>query len=366
MVCACVLMGCARTAPIHLWHPGEVKVPLHAKLALAPLAGDRELAEQIEQQLLAQRPVARTDIAVITPEHLAQAAPVRLASTAALSSDLVALGAARAADVDVLLVGEVLRSQIDLSPEEEDAPPADVNMNQLFFLNRKKGEAKNESVLISWRVLDVESAHTIAAHSFTLDTRQASKLYPDLAAIEQDETQLLIAATARETWKSVTPFVTQERVRLAVPWLTPGSFGVWRGVSAARKGDWPLAEQRWSRVSKYFWFNAASRHNLALAKAAQEDFPGAKQELEKAKGLFGYRLPSNTLYWLDQRHRDYNQAHGLGVPLEGWSFADPSIHEPVDVAEPVEVADLPWWTAIPFTKPPGWSWRGWLTQPLVF
>jgi hypothetical protein len=361
-VFVCAGIGCTKTASIHVWQPAEVPMPPHAKIALAPLGGDRELADRVEQQLLAQR---RSDLAVFTAEQLAQASPIRLASTASLSSDLTAIQAARAAGADVLLVGEILQSQVDLQSGNEPARESE-NMNLAFFQRRENDSHENESILLSWRVLDVESAHTMAAHSFTLHSREARKLYPDLVVTEHDSTQVLIAATARETWKSVAPYVTQDRVRLAVPWFAPGAFTVQRGVAAARKGQWPLAEQRWSRVSSVFWFNSAAHHNLAIAKAAREDFPAAKEELQKARGLFAYRLPSNTLYWLDQRHRLYNEAHGLGEPEEGWAFLDLETGDSVETVAPVEVAELPWWTAIPFAKPPGWTWRGWLTQPVVF
>src|SRR5690606_24603705 len=108
-----------------------------------------------------------------------------------------------------------------------------------------------------------------------------------------------IRATARESWKTVAPFIAKDSVRLAVPWLQPGSFTVRRGVRAARQGNWPLAQQHWQRSADGLWSHPAAHHNLALALAAREDYPAAKAELQKATGPLSLRLPPETLVWLD-------------------------------------------------------------------
>ncbi len=357
---ACCPSGCRRSAPIHVWHPPQASLPPSGRLALAPIAGNPELAQRIEQALLAQRPQIRGDLAVVTPQQLAESSAVRLASTAALTSDILSIQAARAAGADVLLQGEILDANIDLLPTTEK--PKVIDWNQAFF-RKQDDQDKHEKILMSWRIIDVNSSQTIGTASFNLETQAAIKQYPDLGFVEHDQTQILISASARESWKTVAPFVTKDQVRLAVPWLQPGAFTVRRGVAAARKGNWELAQQRWERVAKTFWFNASAHHNLALAHAAREDFPAAKEELYKATGPFAVRLPSETLVWLDQQHRYHNQALGLGTPADGWSFPDPLPYREVESVPTVDVASLPWWTALPLAKPPGWTWQGWLTQP---
>lgn len=352
--------GCRRSVPIHVWHPPQTTLPPSARVALAPIAGNPELAHRIEQALLAQRPGVRNDLAILTPEQLTESSAVRLASTASLTSDILSIQAARAAGADVVLQGEILHADINLEPTVEK--PKVTNWNLAFF--RKQDDlAKHEKILMSWRAIDVATSRTIGTASFNLETQAAIKQYPDLDFVEHDQTQLLISASARESWKTVAPFVTKDQVRLAVPWLQPGSFAVRRGVTAARKGNWELAQQRWERTTKYFWFNAAAHHNLALAHAAREDFPAAKEQLRKATGPLSIRLPSETLVWIDQQHRYHNQALGLGTPAEGWAFPEPDPDQQVESVPTVDVASLPWWTALPLAKPPGWTWKGWLTQP---
>ncbi len=359
-VLACTTIGCRRSVPIHVWHPPQTTLVPAARVALAPIAGSPELARRIEQALLVQRPQVRNDLAILTPEQLTESSAVRLASTAALTSDILSIQAARAAGADVVLQGEILNADVNLEPTSET--PKVTNWNLAFF-RKQDDQAKHEKILMSWRVIDVASARTIGTASFNLETQAAIKQYPDLDFVEHDQTQLLISASARESWKTVAPFVTKDQVRLAVPWLQPGAFTVRRGVAAARKGNWELAQQRWERTTKYFWFNAAAHHNLALAHAAREDFPAAKDQLRKATGPFSIRLPSETLVWLDQQHRYHNQALGLGIPTEGWAFPEPVPNQQVESVPTVDVATLPWWTALPLAKPPGWTWQGWLTQP---
>ncbi|MEO8270937.1 MAG: hypothetical protein ABI557_14535, partial [Aureliella sp.] len=274
---------------------------------------------------------------------------------------------------DVLLQGIILDADIDLQSEIDPIPRTSngqVDWNQAYLRKKEETETKHEKIVLSWRVIDVPTGKTIGSSSFNLATQQAIDEYPDLELVEQDQTQMLIAASARESWKTVAPYVTKDNVRLASPWLQPGSFTVRRGVKAARDGNWELAQQRWQRAGDFWWYCPAAHHNLALANAAREDFPAAKAELQKATGPFSIRLPPETLLWLDQQHRLHNAALGLGTPAEGWAFPDPNpANDAEAAARPIVVADvstLPWWTALPLAKPPGWTWQGWLTQPWAF
>lgn len=364
LVLIAMSLGCRVTAPIHVWQPPTVELPQGCRVALTPIAGRADLAQSIEQALLAQRPAARADVALYTANQLAHASPIRLTSTAPLTSDLTALHAARALGADVLLQGEILSSKLDRVVDEPK--PETTNYNALFFQRSEKQEIKDESLLLSWRVIDVQSGKALGSRTFSINNRQAAERYPDLELLQSSGTSIIIPASARETWKSISPIVAKDRVQLAVPWFQPGAIDVNRGVLAARKGQWQTAEQYWSQVADRYSFSAAAHHNLAVAKAAREDFSGAKQQLSGATGPLAFRLPSETLYWLDRQHRIYNESHRISKPTEGWAFPDPGSSSDLPRAEPIDIASLPWWTAIPLTKPPGWSWQGWLTQPWVF
>lgn len=365
-------VSCRAFAPIHVWRPAQIEIPEQAHIALAPIAGGGEIARNLEQAMLAQRPLAKSDVALFTPEQLASRSPVRLASTAALSSDLAAIQAARAVNADIVLHGEVL--SLKLNPDADQSaeePAASQNMNEVFFsrLGKPKnlGPEEEENLILSWRVVDAKSSRTLGSHICSLSTQQATKDYPDLAVtFSQNPRQLLLAAAARESWKSIAPVVVKEEVRLAVPYFQPGAWQVRRGVSAAKKGNWILAESRWKQVVERFGFQAAAHHNLAVAYAAKEDFRAAKQQLQEATGPLSLRLPGETLFWLDKNHREYHSAHGIPTPIEGWAFPTPDESLSLTAAPPRPLSELPLWSALPFAKPPEWSWQQWLLQPVTF
>ena len=368
--CLCLLVflaGCRTLAPIHVWQPGVINAPRNSKLAIAPLAGNTAIASRVSEQLLAQRPAAKSDVRVFTAEQLAARSPIRLASTASLSSDLTASKAAQAVGANLLLHGEIVSAKFE--PDDGAATPESQNMNEVFFQRMKANsdsEEKDEKLLVSWRVMDVDSGETLGDHMSALTTAEAKKKYPDLAALYENDSDTLIAATAREAWQALAPVVNKEKVELANTWLQPGFVGVRLGVRAAKKGDWERAEKHWQRVASWFPWSGPAQHNLSVALAAREDFPDAKERLQKATGIFAWNLPGETLFWLDQKHRQFNSAHGLPDPPKGWAFPDRTATsaEPLIDAPPVDLEALPWWTAIPLTKPPHWSWQAWLRQPL--
>lgn len=354
--------GCRRLAPIHVWQPGNYGIEPGAKIAIGPLTGHPNASRAIETEMLAQRPAARADLAIFTAEQLNQRSPVRLASTAVLSSDAIAIKAARSVHADVLLQGQILNAR--LSAEEQSVAPEKIDYNQLYFA-KPDDEDPAESLLISWRLIDVETAATIGTHVVNIQTETVREMYPDLAALEAAGSNEIFVAAARETWKSLAPMVTKDQVRLATSTLQPGSWSVRAGNRAARRGDWPAAQMHWTRATEWFPYNAAAQHNLAVALAAQERFPEAKSQLSKAVGPFMFRLPSETLFWLDVTHQNYVRAHNLPEPAGGWAIARPDPSLEYESVPPIGLEDLPWWTAIPGAKPPGWTWKAWLTQPIV-
>lgn len=350
--------GCRRLAPIHVWQAGQFAPPPSAKLAIGPVAGSPSIASRLEQELFAQRPAARSDLAMFTSEQLHLRSPVKLASTAALSHDALAVKAAKGVGADVLLQGEVLAAELIDDAKQE--PRGQIDYNNLYFAQPE--EAPDEHLLVSWRLIDVDTSQVIGSHVVNLRSSAAKEQYPELFSLAGD--QALEAAVARETWKALAPTVGEDNVRLANSTLMPGSIGVRLGNRYARRGDWATAERHWQRVTDWFPLNASAQHNLALALAAKEDFQAAKQQLQNARGPLAFRLPNETLFWLDVTHKNYVEAHQLPPPEEGWAIARPEQPiTPVGSAGPVDIDDLPWWTAIPGAKPPGWTWQDWLAQP---
>ncbi len=353
--CACLgiafAIGCRSSTPIYVWQPARYTCPHDAKIAVAPIAGAESLAGRVETAFLTQQPTARADLHLINSQQLVAKSPMRLVSTSALQNDATAIQAAQNASANLLLEGEVLSAKLidpkDRKPPQHNEPP------------------ENELLLISWRLIDVATSRTLANQVVSIDTLRADRDYPDMIFTHPDPTDRLIAASARDSWKGLAPSVERDKVELMVPWLQIGAMPTRSGIVDANKGRWDLAEQKFSLAARRNPFNIAAHHNLAIAQAAREDFPAAKKQLSDVSWPLSWRLPAETRFWLDQRHRQFQAAHGLGVPTEGWLFPDPVESTELAPTTPTNIEDLPWWTAIPLTKPPGWTWRAWLTQPWV-
>ena len=347
------LSGCRAKAPIYVWRPALVATPRYSRIALAPVAGQAQVSQAMELAMLNQRPTARADLALLTTEQLAQVSPVRLVSTASLSNDLIALQAAKAAGADIVLCGQVIDYRLDFAGDEQQPKPAEQNMNQVFFqrLGAQNQNAKDAGyhMAMSWTVLDTHTGKTLGSHQFKIQSKDIADRYPDLQNISAQPAEQLVAACARETWKTLSPVVEKDLVRLAVPLFQPGSWRVWRGVRAAKKGQWQTAEMYWQKVADGWLPASAAHHNLAIAKAAREDFTGAKQDLQNATGIMSRRLPQETLVWLDHNHKLYCQAHQLPEPVEGWSFKNPygDSQDESYTVQAVDSRDLPWWSDIP-------------------
>ena len=177
--------------------------------------------------------------------------------------------------------------------------------------------------MISWRLVEVSTSRTLGNQVVSIDTRRADRDYPDMIFTHPDPTDRLIAASARDSWKSLAPSVERDKVDLMVPWLQIGAMATRSGIVDAHKGRWDLAEQKFALAARRNPLNVAAHHNLAIAQAAREDFPAAKQQLSDVSWPLSLRLPAESRFWLDQRQRQFQAAHGLGKPAEGWLFPDP-------------------------------------------
>jgi hypothetical protein len=342
---------------MHVWHPSENPCPHGASIAIATLSGQPELIQELENSLVKERPEARSDLRLITSQQLSGSNSLfRLASTAPMKSNLTALQSARQVEANLLLEGEILNARFS-----EPGSGLGNGEEQL-----EEPQPTNEYLLISWRIVDVSSGKSIANHIVSIDTDKADRDYPDLMLTHPNATSRLIAASARESWKALAPSVAREEVELMVPWLQLGAMRTRAGIIYAKQERWDLAEQQWRVAARFNPLNVAARHNLALAQAAREDFTEAKRQLRGVRWPLSTQLPPESSHWLDQRHRQYCDAHGLGKPAEGWLFPDPAPTDSALKVEPIYIKDLPLWTAIPFTKPPGWTWEAWLRQPVVW
>ena len=62
-----MVTGCQMTAPIHVWKPPTVVQPGPVRVAISPIAGEPDVAQQLQQALELSRPQSMSQLAVILP-----------------------------------------------------------------------------------------------------------------------------------------------------------------------------------------------------------------------------------------------------------------------------------------------------------
>lgn len=362
---ALLATGCAMSAPMHVLHPSRLSVSGAKRIAFAPIAARESLALEIEQAIRAETPTMLGDFQLLTSKDLMEASPVRLASTAPLTGDLTALLAARHAQAELLLMGEVVQDELSVNVDEPHQPPEAARIDAMnMTLFGPSNLKRPERVAVAWRVFDVASGRQVGSETLAIDRFVADREYPDLQTVFPMPRERVIAASARQTWQSVAPYVAKENVVISLPWLQPGASQIRRGNAYARMGRWDMAEQEWTIASSHHPWSNSAKLNLAIAQVAREEFEAGKTTLGTMGPLRLRKRQAETLVWIDQRHRWYHESLGLAPPENGWAFPEPS-REPIATAPSTapSPSEAPWWTIIPFTKPPGWTWRQWICQP---
>ena len=186
--CACCVVsfcGCRTAVPIYVWQPAPFNCPPNAKIAIAPIAGDGDLAAQVERAFVVQRPAAREDLQLISSARLIDHSPIRLVSTASLQNDLTAIQAAKKSSANLLLEGEILMAKF-VDPESREPVTEDSPL-------------PNEHLLVSWRLIDVATSQSVTNQVVSIDTQRADRDYPDILLTHPDPTDRLIVASARDS-----------------------------------------------------------------------------------------------------------------------------------------------------------------------
>lgn len=325
--------GCQTGATLHAWTPPEVTSAVGKTVAVAPLAGPRAIADEIESQLF--RAMPRDQGRAIEGIPVAKLRPpetVRLTSGAdPHPSDLALLPIARQRGVDFLLMGEVLEQRSSGRGRPEEAASRR-NGGASELPKAKSPEASSEAIVkqervsVAWRIYDVAEARPLADRIIVADPGASSATHRNQGL---DESGVSSAhASGRQVWRLLSPTVQRHRIQLAVPWLLPGSNAVRRGNEFARNGRWPEAERLWRQTLERHPYQHAARHNLAMAAAARQNFSAAKQLIREAVRQRSKSLYQENLAWIEVRQRDYHRAFGFADPPEGWFLTTSSPQTP--------------------------------------
>ncbi|MFN7730844.1 MAG: tetratricopeptide repeat protein [Pirellula sp.] len=353
------------TAPMHVWKKPQLAQGGPVRVAVAPVGGDVELSQRLQQALVVSQPQTMQKLAVVHPEQLERMGGIQLAAYDGQPSEMASLGAARRVGAQYLLSGQIVQHDLEAQPVVKR------KWYQLFPPRQHQ-----ESMTVKWVVYEVSSGRRIGENVVAIDRQEAEKEYPDLAFQASGDIKV-IAASARKSWQSVLPTTTAEQATLDLPWLMPGSTQVRKGNAYARMGRWEEAEREWQDVASAHPWNTAAWTNLSLAAVAREDFSLARDRLKHANTkLWPGDETKKTQVWIEQQQREYHEAFEIPPPAEGWSFPDPvvptadSVGAPLDKdsvqSEPKSLDEMPWYTAIPFVPPPGWTWSQWWSQSMLW
>jgi len=345
---------------MHVWKAPEVPKPGYVRIGVAPIGGaNLETNERLQTALLRTQPNPNPMVTALHPADLANAGGIQLVSYDSQPNDMATLSAARRAGMDYILQGNVVKADLEV-------PPPDPKAKQRFRIFKPK--EKVQYVTVHWSVIDVPSGQRIQEKTITMDSKQALKENPELAFTTQSPDAQVLMASARQSWSLVAPTVEPTQAMIDLPWLMLGSSRVRKGNGFAKQGNWEKAEREWQEAADQHSWNTAAWKNLSFSAAAREDFSLARDRLKHADTFWPGDSTYPTLTWIEQRQRHYHKSLDIAPPVSGWTLPDPPRTvrpDEVPSSAPRDIKDMPWWTAIPFIPPPGWTWKQWLTQPIV-
>ena len=352
-------LGCHMTAPMHTWRASKVAKAGHVRVAVAPIGGNPVVAQRLQNVMQQAQPQPSPLVSALHPAELEQFGGIRLVSYDNQPNEMATLNAARQAGMDFILQGHVLSDDLD-------TPPPDPNKKPRFSIFKPK--KKVETIAVHWVVTDVNSGLKIKEETVAIDRLQAEREFPDLEKQTPTGDGRVLMATARRSWSLVAPRNEPVDATLDLPWVMQGSSQVRKGNGYARQGRWDLAEVEWQEAASLHPWNTAAWTNLSLAAVAKEDFQLARDRLKHANTFLPGDSTFPTLTWIEQRQQEHHLSLNLPEPESGWTLAKPpkSVRpDEVPSSPPRDLKEMPWWTAIPFLPPPGWTWKKWLTQPIV-
>lgn len=318
LVCAAVLAvcaGCRTAAPLHVWRSPKLHAAAGASLAVAKPAGPEEVAARLEQALFAAA-APHSELRLVSQRQLAERGAYRQASaTESQPSDLEALETARAANVDLLLYGEVLRDPAE-QRRRGRAGPVDTDGGAGDRLDQLR---------VAWRLFDVRTNQPLGgdAQKYAAPAPEGPSVLFATAADVEDERQLYREA-AEGALALVAPHVAATEVALAHPWIGRGAAEVRAGNAYAAMGNWLAAERQWQSALDRNSRQHAAVHNLAYAALAREDYESARRLAREASRMAGRDLYEATAVWIESQWREAHRAIGVAPPAGGWYFAPPS------------------------------------------
>lgn len=289
LLLSAVAGGCASTASVYVWQPAEADIAGIRRLAVLDFRGPDQRGQIARSTLVSQFAengfYELVDQSQLGPIHSPDGAPE--VNRAVL--------AARAQGVDALLVGDVLSYDVvdDVQRDQNfqlggASERGEANLARtLMGMRIEKNETINRevSVALSFQLVDVRSGNIRAARRTAhtdIGTMRNGEGY--LPAQERTLTELMDLC-AHDIVHMVAPFQLPDTVDLATATWGKAAKKIKAGNRCAKEGDWSGASQHWEAALALDPDSHAAMHNLAVAREARMDYPGAERLLAQAAQL---------------------------------------------------------------------------------
>lgn len=306
-----VASGCAQTARLQVWQPAEFDVVGIHRLAVLDFRGPDKASQQARSELVARL----WDSGFFTLADPTELNAVVQTSATRIDDDLgAAIEAGRRLNVDAILVGEVMRYRADddrqaarsvrppQRPSGRSEPPAGGGLHDSNLLQREV------SVALSLQLIDVRTgqirAQRQASYRADGEIHAGQGYIPSKTAATRE----LLQKWAREMTGLLTPHLVSYEVELASPRLGPAAVEIRHGNNEALEGNWAKAAVFWKTALTLEPKSHVAMYNLALAHAAQFDYPLAVQLLEEATQLHPKTMYSETLSRFQRHEQAYLMA----------------------------------------------------------
>jgi curli biogenesis system outer membrane secretion channel CsgG len=293
-VWACLMSGCAITAPATAWQPAQIDVDGMQQLCVIEFSGEhgRSVAAALTARLWENEFYTLVDAADLSPIRVASASGI---AGAVQPADY--LDSARGEGVDGLIVGDVIEYRCDdqilsstdvhVSTGQTSDSEHDLHSSGTDFgVSHTQTIHREASVSIAFRLVEVETGKVRA-------TRKTTQTFQ--GDFGPDSTRLPARGDVLDelTQKCIDEFVAMlapHEVVLQFPLARSHLFQrgqtlVAKGNDFARRGRWDEAIAAWQQAIQINPSNDGALYNLAMAHAAQSDFCQAEDYAIRAMNL---------------------------------------------------------------------------------
>ncbi len=287
--------GCVSTATVRAWQPAEADIVGIRRLAVLDFRGPSNHGQIARSAVVAQ--LAGNGFYELVDQS-------QLGSVESIggSPDVnQAIRAARAQGVDGLLVGDVVsydvvddvqRDQnIQFGGGSEKDGKADI-AKTVMGMRVENNETINREVsaALSFQLIDVRSGNIVAARQ-TAHTDMGTMTNGEgyLPAAERALTGLMNLC-AEDIVHIIAPHKVPRNVDLATASWGKAAKEIRAGNQCAHDSDWVAAAQHWEMALEMDPDSHGAMHNLALAREARMDYPGADRLVSQAIELKAARL----------------------------------------------------------------------------